>query len=875
MSKIIEKVGPKERRFLDALRDLFVGAKVDGESGYINLMRIKASYFTGLVEPTLMENIAAALKEFPEFREEMFDKLHAFFSRYFSRSGSICFAYTPNHFSVYEKVYTDEQDVVLFWKTHMLYYVKTDTLFQDLKVEIDGETFFFDCSKLQHKKANEKRQTVHTFDKVEKDDTIRLAVTYSEKGRKTKVEDILKALKKAGHPVKEATLEKAMRVFERQSDVDYFINKDASTFLQEQFDLWMYQYMFRDETHWTEGRVQELQALKNIAFKIIDFIAQFEDELVRVWNKPKFVRGSHYVVTLDRLAEKEGGLDVIAALVKHKGMTEQIAEWIDLGIMKKGFDPKTILEGNGKKKTLAKDWQFLPVDTKYFTSLELKLIRLFDNLDEELDGRLIKSDNYQALNTFREKLKDRVSLAYADPPYNTGGSEFIYSNEFHRSSWISMIRERVAASRILLRESGVAAVSIDDFEFANLQKGLSDLFGKNESLGNLVIETKPSGRTNDDFFATCQEYCVFFAKDTSKTNINFFKLTDQQAAMYREGEGKDSFKWRDFLRTGGTSTPEERPNSYYPIYANPETGELSLEKSSRFSVEILPIDSKGKKRVWRKTPASFFRQNQLGDFRLAKGQGKSFKIRIKDRIKEGIRPKSLWVGAKYDAAAHGTKVLKKLGLEFDYPKPVPLMEDIIHCILDPEESHHVVDYFAGSGATLHALFNRWKEESRNVKFTMIEMGSHFENTLLKRAKKLALSHNWEDGKAKDKIGTSLFLKYFLLEQYEDALATSLYSGDEGDLFRNTKKDPYTQYVFLRDEKQSQVLELDYENDEVNVDLTRLYPDIDLAETLSCVTGKWIKRITKDEVEFADGSKESLVKPDWRLLKPLIFWGPAE
>ena len=337
VAKSQSKPGPKERRFLNALRDLFVGAKVDGESGYINLMRIKASYFTGLVEPELMEDITAALKSFPEFREEMFDKLHAFFSRYFSRNGSICFAYTPNHFSVYEKVYTDEQDVVLFWKTHMLYYVKTDTLFQDLKVEMDGETFFFDCSKLQHKKANEKRQTVHTLDNVEKDGTIRLAVTCSENGRKTKSEDILKALKKAAHPVKEATLEKAVRVFERQSDIDYFINKDASSFLREQFDLWMYQYMFRDETHWTEGRIQELQALKDIAFKIIDFIAQFEDELVRVWNKPKFVRGSHYVVTLDRLADKEGGLDVIAALVKHKGMAEQLAEWVDLGISEEGL----------------------------------------------------------------------------------------------------------------------------------------------------------------------------------------------------------------------------------------------------------------------------------------------------------------------------------------------------------------------------------------------------------------------------------------------------------------------------------------------------------------------------------------------------------
>ena len=83
-----------------------------------------------------------------------------------------------------------------------------------------------------------------------------------------------------------------------------------------------------------------------------------------------------------------------------------------------------------------------------------------------------------------------------------------------------------------------------------------------------------------------------------------------------------------------------------------------------------------------------------------------------------------------------------------------------------------------------------------------------------------------------------------------------------------------QQVAEESAKMAQALELDYERDEVNVHLDRLYPDIDLAETLSCVTGKWIKRITADEVEFADGSKQSLKKPDWRLLKPLIFWGPV-
>ena len=199
-------------------------------------------------------------------------------------------------------------------------------------------------------------------------------------------------------------------------------------------------------------------------------------------------------------------------------------------------------------------------------------------------------------------------------------------------------------------------------------------------------------------------------------------------------------------------------------------------------------------------------------------------------------------------------------------KPEKLLHRLIE--LNSDEGDIVLDYFVGSGTSAcvaHKINRRW---------IGIDQAYYFDEKSLIRAKRV-LGGDSSGISSVVKWKGSGFFKYFALETYQDVLLTSLYSGDEGDLFRNTKKDPYTQYVFLRDEKQSQVLELDYENDEVNVDLTRLYPDIDLAETLSCVTGKWIKRITKDEVEFADGSKESLVKPDWRLLKPLIFWGPAE
>ena len=122
------KADKSQGRFYDALTDLFVGAKVEGQSGFINLMRIKSRYYTEGVFPKLQKDIDQALKPFPGFRQELFDKLYDFFHRYFSPSGSIYFQHTPAHKNIYEKVYTDDRDVVLFWKTHMLYYVKTDRL---------------------------------------------------------------------------------------------------------------------------------------------------------------------------------------------------------------------------------------------------------------------------------------------------------------------------------------------------------------------------------------------------------------------------------------------------------------------------------------------------------------------------------------------------------------------------------------------------------------------------------------------------------------------------------------------------------------------------------------------------------------------------
>ncbi|HOK18612.1 MAG TPA: site-specific DNA-methyltransferase, partial [Caldisericia bacterium] len=327
----------KEEKFYNALKDVFIGAEVEGESGYINLMRIKSRYYENGVFPKLQKDIEESLKPFPEFKEELFDKLYTFFNRYFSESGSIYFRYTPIHQNIYEKVYTDDKDVILFWKTHMLYYVKTDRLFKNLETEIDGFKFFFDVSNLEYKRANEKKEIIYEFKNVNDDGVIIFNVFYSERGKITKIDEIIKELKTKKINITDEILEKAFRIFEKQSEVDYFINKNAEEFLKEQFNIWLYQYVFSGESDWNEKRIKELQVLKDIAFKIICFISQFENELVKIWNKPKFVFNSNYVITLDRIAEKDKDLKIIEKIIENENFDKQIKEWKDLGIVDDDF----------------------------------------------------------------------------------------------------------------------------------------------------------------------------------------------------------------------------------------------------------------------------------------------------------------------------------------------------------------------------------------------------------------------------------------------------------------------------------------------------------------------------------------------------------
>lgn len=210
------------------------------------------------------------------------------------------------------------------------------------------------------------------------------------------------------------------------------------------------------------------------------------------------------------------------------------------------------------------------------------------------ENLIIKGNNLIALHTLKQQFQGQVKIIYIDPPYNTKGESttFGYNNSFNHSSWLTFIRNRLEIARDLLRDDGLIVIAIDDEEQAYLAVLCDEVFGRINHIGTVIVQSKPSGRTTDSYFATCHEYLHIYSKQTGLPIINFFELTDEQKKQYTEGTGKELFKWRDFLRTGGLSTPEERPNSYYPIYFLPKREHISLERESEEQIEILPLDRK-------------------------------------------------------------------------------------------------------------------------------------------------------------------------------------------------------------------------------------------------------------------------------------------
>jgi adenine specific DNA methylase Mod len=791
---------------------------VEGKSGFINMMRIKSSYFKFILSK-LNEDIENELKEFPEFREELFDKLYTFFKRYFSESGSIHFAFTPLKENVWEKVYIDK-DVVMFWKTRNLYYVKTDRIWRSMNIEVDGFKFFFDASEIEHRKAYEKKEIIYELRDVSKEGIINFKVLYSERGRKTDVDGILRELRKRN--VTEEILERAFRIFEKQNEVDYFINKDANSFLKEQFNIWLRHYLMDEESIFNERRLKQLKALRNIAFKIIDFISQFEDELRRIWEKPKFVLNSNYVITLDKVKELcgEAFLEdyVVPKVLKNE---KQLQEWKEL----LGVDIKNKADLIERDTLQGKEWKKLPIDTKNFDEeFKWRLIeKICENheLDKVLDGWLIKSENWQALNTILPKFRGKVQTIYIDPPFNKEqDADYFYHVKYKDSTWITMLENRLQLAREILNDAGCIFVRCDYNGNMYVRLLMNEIFGEENFRNEIdIIRNLALPKTGDVNLIEETENLFVYSKSEKFYFIN--QLVEREKAKWVElGTRPSKAEFNPPIILEGQEFPPPKYRRW--AYSQENLNEMYVKGKAKIEDEKIKIllDKRKLGTNWTDIP--------------------------------GYVTVPIWLKTE------NTEILLKRVIETTSKKG-----DLI------------MDFFLGSGTTIavaHKLKRKW---------IGIEMGEHFYRfetdkgpvgVLIRMKEVLAGKGNHEPYGISKKVNWQGggFFKYYELEQFEQTLNNAVYK-DTHPFVDWASKDIYNHYVFLKDEKMLRAMEIDYQNKKVKVDLSRLYSNIDVAETLSNLKGKWIKRLTRSKVEFEDGEIIDLENLDWKLVKPLIWW----
>ena len=323
------------------------------------------------------------------------------------------------------------------------------------------------------------------------------------------------------------------------------------------------------------------------------------------------------------------------------------------------------------------------------------------------ENLIIKGNNLIALHTLKQQFQGKVKLVYADPPYNTGGTNiFSYNNSFNHSSWLTFMRNRLEVAREMLKTDGMMVVAVDDVEMYYLGVLLDEVFGRQNKIGVVCIRHHPRGRTQSSFFSAVHEYALFYAKDITKITEDFRFITDD----FEEEES--------FIRGREDATPETRPTQYYPIYYNPTTKEITLDEKGEDFVKILPENRNGK-RTWQLVRESFLQE--LKDKKIVIKKVNSKYSVYRKLVRKKNKAQTMWTDPRYDANHHGTILLKKMfdgQTPFNYPKSLHTLLDIFKLTTDKNDI--ILDFFAGSGTTGHAVLELNKQDGDSRQFILVE-----------------------------------------------------------------------------------------------------------------------------------------------------------
>lgn len=803
-----------------------------------------------------------------ELRNEVFSHLVTFFSRYYE--GGDFLSKRRYKADTYAIPYNGEE-VKLHWANSDQYYIKTSEYFRDYTFELPES----------HRKVHfvlKDASTEQNNNKSDKGKERRFALYEPEEGAEEKVlemvdngdlniyfiyelmpkatkQDDLKAaaleeiaallpadfqelittLAPLPKKPERTLLEKHLTDYMAKNSFEYFIHKDLGGFLCRELDFYLKNEVINiDDLNDLniQKRLGVAKAIKNVGQKIIQMLAQLENFQKKLWLKKKFVVQSDYCITLDRVPESLYH-DIINNEAQRK-------EWVRLftideikgDLKKEGYSEPLTIE-------FLKQNPYLVLDTAFFDAkFKHQLAASIENIDEQTNGLLINSENFQALQFLQNKYSQGVDYCYIDPPYNTDSAPILYKNGYLDSSWLSLLQDRLILSQNLLAPNFVYTVAIDDTELTNLSMLLKERFTEHR-ISPITVVHNPKGSPTKDFNRT-HEYAIFVTEETNKNAI---------ARILEENDTP-----RKMRRWGENSKRTERRQSFYPIYVKNgkivKIGEIpdddyhphKNEVMPDGTIAIWPIDQNLVERRWNFGLDSI--NENLDRITAIEDDG------IWDLFvtHEMTIPKTVWKGGEYDAGSYGNTLLINIlgSKKFDFPKSINTLTKSIQLACLNKPNAVVLDFFGGSGTTAHAVIKENKETNHR-KYLTVEMGTYFDEVTRTRVEKVIYSEDWKDGKPVSRKGVSQCFKYIRLEQYEDTLNNLKLKKQELE-FEDEFKDGYMLNYLLDTEARESLLDLKMFVNPFNVELkttrnNELIPTkVDMVDTFNYLIGLNVEKV---------------------------------
>jgi adenine-specific DNA-methyltransferase len=373
----------------------------------------------------------------------------------------------------------------------------------------------------------------------------------------------------------------------------------------------------------------------------------------------------------------------------------------------------------------------------------------------------IEGENLEVLKVLQKSYFGKVKMIYIDPPYNTGNDSFIYPDKFsetkaeyerrvgdkdedgymtkdgmfkknskengqYHSNWLSMMMPRLYLAKNLLTQDGVIFVSIDDNEIHNLRLLMNEIFGEENFVAELAVQLNPRGRNLDKFIAKTHEYILLFTKNINNLNsMNGIEKGESMVSEYNRNDNDEKGPYRLIgLRNRNQAfNPITRPKLYYPLFANPLTNLISLEKTEDYSIEILPDTNEGIKTCWTWGKIKVVEENHL---LIAEKSGEGWRIFRKDYLNNEngeiarTLPKSIWLEKEINND-YGRQKIKDLFGEsiMSFPKSTFLIEKCLKFATSDDSI--VLDFFAGSSTTAHSVMQLNKEDKGFRKYICVQL----------------------------------------------------------------------------------------------------------------------------------------------------------